>query len=102
MMETHSILSRIPNFSKAFIFGSILTSSKPQDLDLLVIYDVDHCQPKEAYFYHKSLYDGLRYYFGLPIHIILLTLHEEKCVRMVERTHAIPLKEFINKLQKIT
>lgn len=80
---------RIPDFSTLYIFGSALTSSDPNDLDVLVIYDPIECPPQDAYQLHREMVEDLEEFYGLPVHITLLTPSEESNVYFIQRTNAV-------------
>jgi len=90
-MGTLSTAISSPNHSKVFVFGSVLNSVKPNDLDVLAVYDEAHCPPTEAFIRHRGLKAALSAIFDLPVHLTLLTESEESNVRFIERTGAIQL-----------
>ena len=57
-METPSITTVLPEGSLAFVFGSFLRSDAPSDLDVLLLYDPEICDPKEAYCAHTPFVDA--------------------------------------------
>lgn len=84
---------RIPEGSTLFLFGSILKSQAPNDLDILVVYDPEVCPPEVAYTYHRSMVDDLAVAFGLPIHATFLTPSEERGTDFISRTCAVLFSE---------
>lgn len=92
-MGTAYTAIRIPSHSKAFVFGSVLHSSEPNDFDLLVVYDSNLCPPVEAYERHSSICSDISALFDLPVHLTLLTQSEESNVHFIGRTSAIPLDD---------
>lgn len=84
---------RIPEGSTLFLFGSILKSQAPNDLDILVVYDPEFCPPELAYTYHRSMVDDLAAVYGLPIHPTFLTRSEQRATDFIFRTSAVPYSE---------
>jgi len=88
-METQSMHIRVPSSSRLYIFGSALTSDSPNDLDVLVVYDPVACPPRVAYQVHRRTVLDLEQYYGLPVHLTLLTSSEEVGTDFIKRTGAI-------------
>lgn len=84
---------RIPEGSTLYLFGSILKSQVPNDLDILVVYDPEVCPPEHAYTYHRSMVDDLTVAYGLPIHATFLTPSEQRATDFVSRTCAVIVSE---------
>lgn len=82
---------RIPDHSKVFVFGSILAAAKPNDLDLLILYDEEKCSAKDIYNSHSELFQLLERSLGLPVHVTALTLKEESEVKFLSKVNAIRL-----------
>lgn len=101
-MEIPSIVIRVPEYSQAFVFGSVLFSNEPNDFDMLIIYDETVCQPIDAYDKHKELCSSIRVLFNLPVHLTLLTHAEEQCVCFIEQTNAVPLDQALRSLRLTT
>lgn len=80
---------RIPKGSTLFLFGSILKSQAPNDLDLLVVYDPELCPPELAYTYHRCMVDDMAAAYGLPIHATFLTPSEQRATDFIARTCAV-------------
>jgi predicted nucleotidyltransferase len=98
-METLSTPIRIPKSSKLYVFGSALTATTPNDLDVLVIYDPQACPPQKAYSVHRETVVDLEKYYQLPVHITLLTFSEEASTEFIRRTGAI---EFATATKRLT
>ena len=99
-MEILSIATKIPDHSKAYVFGSVLTSIVPNDFDLLIVYDQSRWAPGEAYAKHAELFEEIKIAFGLPVHQTLLTDSEAKSVDIIERTCAVPLDKALRELTR--
>jgi len=80
---------RVPSSSRLYIFGSALTSASLNDLDVLAIYDPIACPPRIAYQEHRDMVFELEQYYGLPVHLTLLTRSEEVGTDFIKRTGAI-------------
>ncbi|SPF45020.1 putative DNA polymerase beta domain protein region [Syntrophobacter sp. SbD1] len=96
-MVIRSIAIKVPNYSKAYVFGSTLTSSDPNDFDLLIVYDEDQCLPYDAFAKHAGLVQEIKMAYGLPVHLTLLTTSEAKSVDIFNRTNAVPLLQWLEK-----
>jgi predicted nucleotidyltransferase len=88
-MGTQPTHIRIPEGSRLFIFGSVLTSSSPNDLDVLVVYDPVTCPSHRAYAIHRDLVSDLEDLYALPVHLTLLTPSEELGTAFIARTKAV-------------
>lgn len=89
---------RTPEGSTLFLFGSILKSQEPNDLDILVVYDPEVCPPELAYQYHSSMVDDLAAAYGLPIHATFLTPAEQRATDFISRTCAVLFSEALRGL----
>ena len=92
-MAIRSMHINIPEGSTLFLFGSILKSQAPNDLDILVVYDPVVCPPEVAYTYHRSMVDELVAAYGLPIHATFLTPSEQRATDFISRTCAVLFSE---------
>jgi predicted nucleotidyltransferase len=99
-MEIPSIVSKIPEGSRVFLFGSVLTGRSPADVDVLVVYDPIRCPPADAYTQHSALCEALAAALDLRVHATLLTEGEERATELGLRTKAIPLELALGKLTK--
>lgn len=88
-METPPTHIRVPEGSQLFIFGSVLTSLSPNDLDVLVVYDPATCPSHRAYETHRDLVSDLEGLYALPVHLTLLTPSEESGTSFIARTRAV-------------
>jgi predicted nucleotidyltransferase len=84
---------RIPEGSTLFLFGSILKSKAPNDLDILVVYDPEVCAPEFAYQHHRSMLDSLAAAYSLPVHATFLTPSEQRATDFISRTCAVLFSE---------
>lgn len=88
-MEIQSTHIRVPSSSKLYLFGSVLTSASPNDLDVLVVYDPIASPPEFAYKEHRDTVTDLEKCYGLPVHLTLLTRSEEGGTSFISRVGAI-------------
>ena len=68
---------------KLFVFGSALTHRRPQDLDLLLVYDGNRITPAEACTARSTLRAALKR-FAVPMEICLLSVREAESSNFVE------------------
>ena len=84
-MEIQSIITQIPKGSKVYVFGSYLTKIEPSDLDLLIVYDTEHCSPVRAYEYHQEIVGLIGAATGLQMDLVLLSNAEENGIGFIKR-----------------
>ena len=61
-----------------YLFGSVLYSEEPCDIDLAIIYDKNFVSAIDAIQYRKELLEDLSHKSNLSIDTILLSKEEEK------------------------
>ena len=69
---------------RLFLFGSSLYSESPNDLDLLVVYEVS-MPVIEALEFRSKLIGKLRRHISLPIHVVLLSADEEREIGFISK-----------------
>lgn len=74
-----------------YIFGSFLSSMKPNDIDLIVIYDSTVYKRDSIYWYCLNLIDQIRQKTGLPVDVTYLSTDEEVDNRFVETVNAVSI-----------
>jgi len=79
----------LPKGLEVFIFGSFLYKLNPNDLDMLVIYDLEFISSSEVSIKCKECIFLLSKYFTLKVDVIFLTIDENKGSGFVEKVHAI-------------
>lgn len=94
-MGTQYMLSEVPKDTAVYVFGSILNSISPNDLDLLVIYNPNTYPKTEIYNCCEELISSLSKYFKLDVDVTYLTYSEVKQVSFIEKVEAIPLVSFL-------
>lgn len=91
-MEIPFIGTDLPRGSIAFVFGSVLWSSRPRDFDLLIVYNPSICPSDRAYTEHRRFSTGIEQKMGLRVDMTLLTYDEEKHSSFIQRTGAVPVE----------
>ena len=82
----------LPKSSVPYVFGSFLSSSSPRDIDILIVYDPAICNPAQAYDLHLEFADNLERAVGLPVHLTLLAMEEERGCGFIADARAVPLE----------
>ena len=91
-MDIRSTTTSLPKASTAYLFGSFLNSASPNDIDVLLVYDPEVCEPALAYELHKDFVDRLQTAVGIDVHVTLLTKDEERDCHFVEDSCAVPIE----------
>ncbi|WP_236883230.1 nucleotidyltransferase domain-containing protein [Clostridium botulinum] len=91
----------MPRSAEIYVFGSVLRSLEPNDLDILVIYDSKIYPKANIYIACKKMIDILAKTFNLDVHLTVLNYSENNEMNFVKNVKAIKLKSFLqNKLLK--
>ena len=90
-MDIRSITTSLPKSSLAYLFGSFLNSTSPNDVDVLIVYDPQFCAPANTYELHGSFVNRLQEITGIAVHITLLTTDEERECNFINDTRAVRL-----------
>lgn len=69
----------------AYLFGSVLYKSSPNDIDILVVYDLYKLDPQQAHVYIKPFIDKIEGALNIQVHLSLLTINEESSVNFINR-----------------
>ena len=72
------MLTKLPEGTTAYVFGSFISAEFPNDLDILLLYDPSRCLPQNAYKEHLNFVEYLRVCSGLPVDVTLLTYDEQQ------------------------
>ena len=80
------------------VFGSFLTSDAPSDLDVLLLYDPEICDPKEAYCAHATFVDVASRLVEIPLDITLLTHMEAHGCCFIELEGCVPFRDVEDRL----
>ncbi|WP_218971553.1 hypothetical protein [Neobacillus soli] len=74
-----------------YLFGSLLYSNSPNDIDLIIVYNKDEISIQDILLLRKNLYCSFFYEFKITLDITLLTKQEEKSLNFIQTEKAIPL-----------
>lgn len=94
------ILSEVPNKTEVYVFGSILTSQTPNDLDILIVYDSSYYPKNNIYKNCDNFINTLYEIFNLDIHFTVLSYYENNEVNFKEEVKAIELNKFLHYFNK--
>ncbi len=92
--DVPSIITSPPDGAKVFVFGSATRSSRPSDLDVLVVYDSAKLPADTVRKHMEEFFAGLESATGLKVHSVLLTRSEESQTQFIVAEKAIPLELF--------
>ncbi|AKN31870.1 DNA polymerase III subunit beta [Clostridium carboxidivorans P7] len=96
MKETiKKILSEVPSSTEIYVFGSVLRSLQPNDLDILVIYDSKVYPKANIYDACKRISEVLYEAFNLPIDLTVLSYSENDAMNFIKEVKARELKFFL-------
>lgn len=74
-----------------YLFGSLLYSNSPNDIDLIIVYNKDEISIQDILLLRRNLYYSFFYEFKITLDITLLTKQEEKSLNFIQTEKAIPL-----------
>lgn len=94
------MLINLPKNSKVYIFGSALYSDKPNDLDVLIVYDPGCVHPKDVYNVYDNFLMSLSKRHNLKTDVTFLTINENLSDGFVDRVKAMEYEIAIPKLTK--
>lgn len=96
MKETiEKILLEVPSNAEVYVFGSVLRELKPNDLDILVIYDSKAYPKANIYNACKRITEILVETFNLDVDLTVLSYSENNRVNFIKEVRAIELKCFL-------
>jgi len=77
-MTKESLLRTITEkpVEQVYVFGSWLSSERPNDLDVLITYDSLYCSPAEVIEYSDEIAEAIEQFSGLPVDLVRLSLVE--------------------------
>lgn len=84
-----------------YIFGSFLNNKKPNDIDILVVYDPKKISPKNVYIEFNALFGNFENEMKLPIDVLYLTYSEALSSKFVIKEKAELLSSFPEMYSKI-
>lgn len=79
----YHVLKKITNieskqYFQRYVFGSVVYSDVPADIDIAIIYDENAISVKEAVEYRREIREHLSFFLLMDIDIILLSQKEEE------------------------
>ncbi|WP_405114229.1 hypothetical protein MHH28_09430 [Paenibacillus sp. FSL K6-1217] len=86
-------LRKVPENVDIYVFGSYIISERPNDVDLIVIYDSKIYSGKNIYNVCLSLIKEIMEYSGLPVDATYLSINEEIETHFVELVKAISIND---------
>lgn len=94
-MENHHILSKVPKHTDIYVFGSILRTNNPNDLDIIIVYDSIVYPFATIYDSSKDLITSLHEKFNIRVHVTYLSYMELKQSTFINDVGAITLMKFL-------
>lgn len=91
------ILIQVPKYVEIYVFGSVLKSFRPNDLDILVIYDSNIYPNTNIYTACENICTVLYKTFNLPLDLTVLSYSENDSVNFDKEVKAIKLEYFLQK-----
>ncbi|MGY5217338.1 nucleotidyltransferase domain-containing protein [Clostridium butyricum] len=85
----------MPSYTQIYVFGSVLKSCQPGDLDIIVVYDSKAYPNAKIYNACKDMNKILFETFKLPIDLTVLSYSENDSINFVKEVKAIELKHFL-------
>lgn len=76
-----------------YLFGSSMSSNKPNDIDILLIYDSKKTDYQKISNLRKSLYEEVSRELNKPAHICLLTTTEEEELNFISHEKCVKFHE---------
>ena len=91
------ILLQVPRYTEIYVFGSVLKSFHPNDLDILVIYDSNIYPNANIYSACESICTVLYETFNLPLDLTVLSYSENDSINFDKEVKAIKLQYFLQR-----
>lgn len=82
------IATKIDESCNFYLFGSVLTNAKPNDIDLLVVYDPLLLPPEKVFSTIAPIITELEHQTDLPVHVTALTKTEEQEHNFINKSRA--------------
>lgn len=92
--KARKILLEVPKSTDVYVFGSMLNSIAPKDLDILVIYNPIIYPEASIYKSCECLTNTLFEVFKLEVDLTVLSFTENNEMNFIEEAKAIKLKDF--------
>jgi hypothetical protein len=84
-----AIAPALPEGSSLYLFGSASRSDDYADIDLLILYDPSLCPASQAHHNHRALVRCVAEIGNGPVHLCLLSYHEDSVINFRERVSAV-------------
>lgn len=81
---------------EVYVFGSWLSSERPNDLDVLITYDSSLCSPAEAIEYSDEVAQAIEQFSGLPVDLVRLSLEEANETDFVRREGCVAIDQALS------
>ena len=88
-------LSQVPKKTEVFVFGSILTSNDPRDLDIVIVYENSFFIQSAIFDHCSEFVNELNELYNLKIDVTYLSRDESSQTTFIDRVKAIPLSRFL-------
>lgn len=79
----------VPNNLEVFVFGSFLKIDKPNDFDLIILYDSAIISSCDIYDYSSLFIESIKTSIGLNIDITYLTKSENDVINFIDEVSAV-------------
>ncbi|MEK3836541.1 nucleotidyltransferase domain-containing protein [Paenibacillus sp. FSL R7-0128] len=86
-------LRKVPENIDVYVFGSYIISERPNDVDLIIIYDSNIYSGTNIYNVCLSLLKEIKEKSGLPVDATYLSINEEIETQFVEFVKAISIND---------
>ena len=84
----------IPDWADVYVFGSAVHSQTPNDLDLLVVYELSLCPPEKAREEAEHLAEKLARNTNLQPHVVVLSKAEEQDVKFIQSEKGVEFSKW--------
>lgn len=96
--KTKKILLKVPKSTNIYVFGSMLSSLAPKDLDILVVFNPKIYPGATIYKTCEELTNALFEVFKLEVDLTVLSYTENNEMNFIKEVKAIKLKDFLQNL----
>lgn len=78
----------LPSNTSVYVFGSYLNCKNPKDIDILIVFDPNHCAPEDVYNIFGEFIESISAIAELPPDVTFLTISEENEVHFAMTENA--------------
>lgn len=82
----------LPNGTRVYLFGSACYRQRPQDIDILIVYDEDVVPSRSAYSCFQPLSRSIEDAVRIPCHPTVISIREINNSRFIERVEPTELR----------